>query len=286
MIIWKEDDGKGELWDKHKLYLHCTFETYCLTAEGTSAIAQEKQEEVTKIINIMKAKEELTDTQKGFIRRKNSTLGKLNNTFLRPSKPLYQGKSNIYLGIAMGLEQPVTIAIVDIETDKVITYQNPKQLLGVDYRLLRRQRTEKQKLSHQSHKARKRFNFQQKGESNLGEYIDLLIAKAILTVAQEYQVSKIIIPRLKDMRSITEAKIQLRAEKRIPEYKEGQKKYAQDYRVQVHQWSYGRLIEHVRAIALKVGIVVVEAKQPKQGTFTEKALQLVLSNTEKNLKKK
>jgi hypothetical protein len=46
------------------------------------------------------------------------------------------------------------------------------------------------------------------------------------------------------------------------------------------------LIENVRAIALKVGIVVVEGKQPKQGTFTEKALQLVLSNTEKNLKKK
>ncbi|BAQ63841.1 type V CRISPR-associated protein Cas12k [Geminocystis sp. NIES-3709] len=286
MILWKEDEGKGELWDRHKLYLHCTFETRCLTAEGTSTIVEEKQKEVTKIIDLMKAKEELSDSQQAFIRRKNSTLAKLNNTFPRPSKPVYQGKPNVHLGIAMGLEQPVTIAIVDIETDKVITYRNTKQLLREDYRLLRRRRIEKQKLSHQNHKARKRFNFQQKGESNLGEYLDRLIAKAILTVAQEYQVSTILIPRLRDMRSITEAEIQLRAEKKIPEYKEGQKKYAQDYRVQVHQWSYGRLIENVKLICEKVGIVVVEAKQPKQGTLTEKALQLVLSATEKNLKKK
>ncbi len=78
----------------------------------------------------------------------------------------------------------------------------------------------------------------------------------------------------------------MRAEKRIPEYKEGQKKYAQDYRVQVHQWSYGRLIENVKLISLKVGIVVEEAKQAKQGTLTEKALQLVKSANEKNFKKK
>lgn len=150
MIIWKEDERKGELWDRHKLYLHCTFETRCLTAEGTSSIVQEKQKEVTKVIDLMKAKEELSDTQQAFIRRKNSTLAKLNNTFPRPSKPVYQGKPNVYLGIAMGLEQPVTIAIVDIETNQVITYRNTKQLLGEDYPLLRRRRTEKQKLSEPS----------------------------------------------------------------------------------------------------------------------------------------
>lgn len=130
-------------------------------------------------------------------------------------------------------------------------------------------------------KARKRANFQQKGESNLGEYLDRLIAKSILQIAEEYQVSTIIVPRLNQMRSITEAEIQARAEERIPEYKEGQRKYAQDYRVQVHQWSYGRLIDNIKAISSKLGIVVEEGKQPKQGKFTDKALQLALS-TQKN----
>lgn len=286
MIIWKEDDGKGELWDKHKLYLHCTFDTDYLTVEGTQVIAQKKQKQMLNIIDRMKEKDDLTDTQKAFIQRKQTTLARLNNIFPRPSKPIYQGNPDLFLGVAMGLQEPVTIALVDVSTNKVILYRNIKQLLGDNYHLLRRRRNEKQKLNHQNHKARKRANFQQKGESNLGEYLDRLIAKAILTVAQEYQVSTIFVPRLTDMRSITEAEIQLKAEKKIPEYKEGQKKYAQDYRVQVHQWSYGRLIENVRAIALKIGIVLEEGKQPKQGTFTEKALQLVLSNTEKNLKKK
>ncbi len=53
------------------------------------------------------------------------------------------------------------------------------------------------------------------------------------------------------MRSITEAEIQTRAEARIPEYKEGQKKYAQDYRVQVHQCSCYRITSEQGRILLK-----------------------------------
>ena len=284
MIIWKQDNGKGEPWHKNKLYLHCTLETDCLTTEGTQAIAKKKQEEVLKVIDRMKEKEDLTDTQKAFIQMKQTTLARLNNIFPRSSKPIYQGNPNLYLGVAMGLQEPVMIALVDVSTNKVLLYRNIKQLLGDDYHLIRRRRNEKQKLNHQNHKARKRANFQQKGESNLGEYIDRLIAKSVLQIAEEYQVSTIIVPRLKEMRSITEAEIQARAEERIPEYKEGQRKYAQDYRVQVHQWSYGRLIDNIKAISSKLGIVVEEGKQPKQGKFTNKALHLALS-TQKNNRK-
>lgn len=281
MIIWKEDDGKGELWDKHKLYLHCTFETLCLTAEGSQIIAQKKQEKALNNIDRMKEKDELRHTQKVYIQRQQTTLALLNNIFPRPSKSIYQGNPALFLGVAMGLQEPVTIALVDVTTNKVILYRNIKQLLGDNYYLLRRRRNEKQKLNHQNHKARKRANFQQKGESNLGEYLDRLIAKSILQIAEEYQVSTIIVARLNQIRSITEAEIQARAEERIPEYKEGQRKYAQDYRVQVHQWSYGRLIDNIKAISSKLGIVVEEGKQPKQGKFTDKALQLALS-TQKN----
>ena len=124
----------------------------------------------------------------------------------------------------MGLQESVTLALVNVGEGKAILYRNIKQLLGDNYHLLRRRRNEKQKLNHQNHKARKRASFQQKGESNLGEYVDRLIAKSILKIAQEYKVSTIIIPLLSQMRSITEAEVQARAEERIPEYKEGQKK--------------------------------------------------------------
>ncbi|MBF2056845.1 MAG: hypothetical protein IGQ45_06400 [Cyanobacterium sp. T60_A2020_053] len=280
LILWKEDKtskSKDEPWHTNRLYLHCTLETDCWTTEGTQIIAHKKQEETLKIINGMKKKDDLTDTQKSFLKRKQSTVNLLNNIYPRPSKPIYQGNPDLYLGVAMGLQDPVTIALVDVSQEKVILYRNIKQLLGDNYHLLRRRRNEKQKLSHQNHKAKKKANFKQKGESNLGEYIDCLIAKSILEIAQEYKVSTIVIPRFSQMRSITEAEIQVRAEERIPEYKEGQKKYAKDYRVQVHQWSYGRLINDIKANSAKVGIVVEEGKQLKEGTFTDKAVQLALS---------
>jgi hypothetical protein len=103
MIIWKEDEGKGELWNKHKLYLHCTFDTDYWTVEGTQVIAHKKQEEVLSLIDRMKEKTDLTDTQKAFIQRKQTTLALLNNIFPRPSKPIYQGNPNFFLGVAMGL---------------------------------------------------------------------------------------------------------------------------------------------------------------------------------------
>ena len=280
LLLWKEDKTnktKGEPWQINRLHLHCTLETDCWTVEGTQVVAQRKQKEVLNIIDGMKEKDDLRDTQKKFIQSKQTSLARLNNIFPRPSKPIYQANPDLYLGVAMGLQEPVTIALVDVSQEKVILYRNIKQLLGDHYHLLRKRSNEKQKLGHQNHKAKKRANFQQKGESNLGEYVDRLIAKSILRIAQKYKVSSIVVPRLKQMRSITEAEVQVRAEEKIPEYKEGQKKYAKDYRVQVHQWSYGRLINNINANSAKVGIVVREGKQPKQGTFTDKALQLALS---------
>ncbi|WP_069791082.1 type V CRISPR-associated protein Cas12k [Cyanobacterium sp. IPPAS B-1200] len=287
LLLWKEDKTnktKGEPWQINRLYLHCTLETDCWTVEGTQVVAQRKQKEVLNIIDGMKEKDDLRDTQKKFIQSKQTSLARLNNIFPRPSKPIYQANPDLYLGVAMGLQEPVTIALVDVSQEKVILYRNIKQLLGDNYHLLRKRRNEKQKLSHQNHKAKKRANFQQKGESNLGEYVDRLIAKSILKIAQEYKVSTIIVPRLKQMRSITEAEVQARAEEKIPEYKEGQRKYAKDYRVQVHQWSYGRLIDNIKGNSSKLGIVVEEGTQPKQGTFTDKALQLALSSSKTNHK--
>ncbi|BAU63315.1 hypothetical protein STA3757_06780 [Stanieria sp. NIES-3757] len=47
----------------------------------------------------------------------------------------------------MGLDKPATVAIVDGNTGKVIVYRSIKQLLGENYRLLNRQRQQKQALS-------------------------------------------------------------------------------------------------------------------------------------------
>jgi transposase len=225
----------------------------------------------------MNEKGDLNDKQQAFIRRKQSTLARLNNPFPRPSKPLYQGQAHILVGVALGLDKPATAAVVDVTTGKAITYRSVKQLLGDHYELLNKQRQRKQQQSHQRHKAQSDGRSNQFGDSELGEYVDRLLAKTIVTFAQTYHAASIVLPKLGDMRELVQSEIQSRAEQKIPGYIEGQEKYAKQYRVSVHQWSYGRLIDNIRASAAKLSIVVEEGQQPIRGSPQEKAKEMAIS---------
>ena len=278
-LAWREDKKKntGQPWNDNRLVLFCTVDTRFWSAEGTQVAKEEKEVKLLKTIDNMKEKGELTPTQQGFVKRKHATLAKLHNSFPRPSRKIYQGKPNMILGIAMGLEKPATVAVVDGITGKAIAYRSIKQLLGENYRLLNRQRQQKQALSHLRHKAQKRSADNQKGESNLGEYVDRLIAKAIVELAKQYQVNAIAVPKLEDMREIVQSEIKAKAEAEIPGYEEGQKKYAKQYRINIHNWSYGRLIENITTQADKLGIAIAEIKQPVRGSPTVKAQDMAIA---------
>jgi len=115
------------------------------------------------------------------------------------------------------------------------------------------------------------------GESELGEYVDRLLAASIVTLAQTYQAGSIVLPKLEDMRELVQIEIQTRAEQKIPGYVEGQQKYAKQYRVNVHQWSYGRLIENIQVQAAKIGISIEQGQQPVQGSPQEKAKEIAIA---------
>lgn len=240
-------------------------------------MCQEKAEEIAKILTNMNEKGDLNDKQPAFICRKQSTLARLNNPFPRPSKPLYQGQPHILVGVALGLDKPATAAVVDGTTGKAITYRSIKQLLGDDYELLNKQRQRKQQQSHQRHKAQINAGSNQFDDSELDQYVDLLLAKAIVTFAQIYHASSIVLPKLGDMRELVQSEIQSRAEQKILGYIEGQEKYAKRYRVSVHQWSYGRLIDNIKAQATKLSIVVEEGQQSIRGSPQEKASYMAIS---------
>ena len=278
-LAWKEDKKKnqGEPWNANRLILFCTVDTRFWSSEGTQIARKEKEAKLLKTIDNIKEKGELSPTQQAFVQKKHATLAKLHNSFPRPSRQLYQGKPNNILGVAMGLDKPATVAIVDGNTGKAIAFRSIKQLLGKDYRLLNRQRQQKQTLSHLRHKAQKRSADNQKGESNLGEYVDRLIAKAIVELAQQYQASAIAVPKIEDMREIVQSEVKARAEAKIPGYEEGQKKYAKQYRINIHNWSYGRLIENITIQASKLGIALEEVKQPVRGSPIEKAQDMAIS---------
>ena len=283
-LTWKQDKFKGEPWNANRLVLHCTVDTRFWSAEGTQQARKEKEAKLLKTIDNMKDKGELTANQEAFVQRKHATLAKLHNSFPRPSRQLYQGKANMILGVAMGLEKPATVAIFDGITGKAIALRSIKQLLDKNYRLLNRQRQQKQALSHLRHKAQKYSADNQKGESNLGEYVDRLITKAIVELAKQYQVSAIAVPKIEDMRESVQSEIKVKAEAKIPGYEEGQKKYAKQYRINIHNWSYGRLIENIATQASKLGIQVTEVKQPVRGSPTQKAQDMAISLYNKNNK--
>jgi hypothetical protein len=243
-IAWQEGEGKGEPWNVNRLTLYCTLDTRLLTAEGTEQVRQEKAAEIATTLTRMEEKGDLNAQQQAFVKRKQTCLSRINNPFPRPNRPLYRGQTHIIVGISLGLEKPATAAVIDALSGKVITYRSTKQLLGDNYKLLNRQRRQKSLLSHQRHVKQKHQADNGLGESELGQYLDRLLAGAIVKLAKTYQAGSIVLPKLGDMREIVQSEIKAKAEEKIPGYEEAQKRYAKQYRVNVHQWSYGRLMEN------------------------------------------
>lgn len=275
-LCWQENEGKGKAWNVNRLILYCCVDTRLWTAEGTNEVKKEKAEEIAKAITKSKVKGELNKKQLDSIQRKTTTLANINNPFPRPSKLLYKGQSHILVGVSLGLENPATVAVVNGSIGKVITYRSIKQLLGNNYRLLNRQRQQKHTLSHQRQIAQKIAAPNQVGESELGEYVDRLIAQEIVAIAQKYKAGSIVLPKLGDMREKIQSEVQTKAEQKS-DLIEVQKKYAKQYRVSVHQWSYGRLIANIQSQAAKAGIVIEESKQPIRGRPQEKAKELAIA---------
>ncbi len=146
-----------------------------------------------------------------------------------------------------------------------------------NYNLLNRQRQQQQRHGHERHKAQKQDAPNSFGESELGQYVDRLLAATIVASAKTYQAGSIVIPKLRDLREIIQSEVQARAEKKISGYKLGQQNYAKEYRMSVHRWSYGRLIQSIQSQAASAGIAIEITSQPIiRGSPQEKARDLAL----------
>lgn len=259
------------------MQLFCSVDTHLWTTEGTELVIQEKATRYAKVIESTKAKGKLTKRQEAFVQRREKTLTLLSNPYPRPSRPLYQGEPSILVGVSYGLQKPATLAVVDIQTGKAITYRSIKQLLGENCKLLKRYRHRQSQNAHRRHNNQRKNSFNRFREANLGKHIDHLIAGAIVAIAQEYRASSIVLPDLDNIREIIESKVQVRAEQKILECVEKQRQYALGYRAQVHRWSYARLSKNIQSKAAQIGISVETAKQPHLGSFQEKARNIAIA---------
>jgi len=114
-------------------------------------------------------------------------------------------------------------------------------------------------------------------DSNLGLYVERLIASEIVELALQRKAGTIAIPQLKGIRESVESDIQARAERLFPNEKERQKEYKKHYRASFHRWSYNRLSDCIRECASKEGIAVVVRQQPSGAELEQKAISIALS---------
>ncbi|BAY18179.1 hypothetical protein NIES21_40230 [Anabaenopsis circularis NIES-21] len=96
-LLWQQGEGKGEPWKVNKLVLHCTYDARLLTAEGTEEVRQVKTDKAQNEVNEAESNENLDNEQQKRLNKNKSSLSRLKNSFARPSKPAYQGQSNIPL---------------------------------------------------------------------------------------------------------------------------------------------------------------------------------------------
>lgn len=261
-LLWrknKQDSDKP--WLNHSLYLYCSVNTELWTRKGTERIRETK-------ISETESKNKKSST-KGSITSLN-LLKTFDEFSSRPSKCLPKYNSSILLGVSIGLKHPATVTVVDVLTKEIKATYDTKQLLSkpisqkskkgkkakknTQYEFLLRHRQKQQENKDSRRQAQIKDGDYSFGESNLGQYVDRLIAKSIVEVALRFSVSSIVLPDLTNIREITESEIQAKARIKNPGCKKAQKIYSKKYRQNLHQWSYKRLSKAIESQAVKQGI--------------------------------
>ncbi|XGW00036.1 MAG: type V CRISPR-associated protein Cas12k [Leptolyngbya sp. BL-A-14] len=232
------------------------------------------------------------------VTRRQTSLNRLENNSPppRPSKVPYEGDPNIVLGVSFCRQKIVGVAVVDLRTQQILEYYTVRELLRDSevqkprrnrsilqlqlekYRLVNRLRWRRQK------RPTKRQIEQKKGkytistsESNLGQYLERLIAARVVGVALKWRASHITLPQLENIRETIESGVQVKAESLFPGDRKRQKAYAKQFRISFHRWSYNRLAECIRNRSLSEGISVTSKQQSASGNLATKAFSLTLT---------
>ncbi len=295
-LAWQKNQEREsqQPWLTNYLYLHCSVETQLWTKEGTEQIRQLKIAKTQQKIARWLEKKSLSKNQQQKLLANQTSLSLLKTFqgFDRPSKPKPQQNSSIIMGVSIGLQESVTVAIVNVTNGEIIACRDTKQLLSkpiqqkpkkekkakkhTQYELLLRCRQQQQEHDAKRRQAQTRFGNNRFGESELGQYVDRLLAKAIIEMAIQYQVSSIVLPDLKNVREILNSEIQAKAEAKIPGCKKAQKRYAKEYRKNIHRWSYARLCDAIESKAAQKGLAIECERQIPSGTPEIQAKDLAL----------
>jgi transposase len=150
-------------------------------------------------------------------------------------------------------------------------------LLGGDYKKLAAYRLKQGRNANERHKQQKRGKVSTLSESNQGKHLNRLLAKTIVEVVQEFKAGILALPDLTGLRESLQSELEAKAEWKHPGDRAKQDEYEKDYKTSVHRWPYKQLTQCIEERAVKVGVPTEQRKQPAEGDFKEKAVQIAWS---------
>jgi len=155
--------------------------------------------------------------------------------------------------------------------------RNLRRLRFGNYRLLNRFKQQKQRNARQRRKDQKRRIYRNLPKLQLGQHVDRLIARSIISLAQKYRAGSIVLPETNGLLEQIESKVRAIAEQKIPGYKQEQEEFAKQYRKRYSRWNYARLLQTIQEQAAKLEIPIELGQQSSQGSLQEKARDLALT---------
>lgn len=301
-------------WQTHRLYLHCVIDLKLLTAEGTEEVRQEKIKKTEEAIDKAEKEEreleeklnherlsanERKDLESKLISKRkkisssNTSLIRLRrSTPPRPSRASYSGNSDRVMAIAFCVHDLAGAVIFDSSSQQTLAEctlesllvqevnqpklnQSVKNLRLEQYNLVERLRNGRKQRPVQRREEQKLDKyFEGHSESNLGQYLERLVAARAIETAKQWNVGIIIIPTFEGIRESIESAIWAKAKKLFPNQKELQREYGKEARKLNNGWSFNRFSECIRDCALKGGISVQTHQQPVNSDLTQKAIGL------------
>jgi hypothetical protein len=299
-ILWERNESQGrhrhdtlpiessdEPWNTNQLYLHCAIETRSLTAEGMREIQQQKTQKVNNTLAKQLKNTDPSIDQQQCQRKNQTSLALLDRPLPRPSRPKVRGNPQIIVGLIFDPVKPIYLAVVDITTGKTIACRSTRQLLGNKYPKLSAYRLKQQHNSHHRRKQNQKGQFNQPTESTQGEYLNRILAKAVIKVAQEFNASSIALPPIDNKIEKIQSELEAYAEEEIPEDIGTQQKLTRKTSVMMHKWSYHQLSEYIRSNAAKLDIAVERGYLSSLGTPPQQAVEIAMSayNSRKHSKR-
>lgn len=288
--VFQQYPGKG-FWRECTLSIHWTYDSDALTKQGLEKIRQRKLEpqlkklrkkqekleeekqqllqclaevpeearskaQIKQLKNLKKAIQDLQDD----LAKPRPKLDCLQNSplFDRPDRPLYEGVSNIFVGVLLDLDKHLVVTVVDAMRRKVLAVRNTRSISKEGHDLLQRYFRQRQENSKQRQVDQKAHRHIHQTESGLGQQVARLFAKGLVELAQKYKASTIVIPETDGWRDRLYSQLVGRAKIKCNGSKNAMARYTKAHGEKLHQWDYSRLSKAIsdRATANELKVML------------------------------